>query len=240
LIPASDFPLYLKTLFKINVKRLAIHIPLASKHLTYTKFIILTTPRTGSTLLHTFLNYHLNVLSLGEPQNGDLPAKRWKAYPKLIKAVGFKAFYDSSSRLPVKEMLSQHSKNESVKIIWLRRRNKLRQWVSLKIAENTGEWSAVRTSLNGSPLKLSPSEFAEYVAKMGETDSQIQDHLTGKRYVTIFYEDLTENTELEMKKVWNFLAVAPIKPASLLKKQHPQPLNELITNYNDFIQMTDQ
>ena len=76
----------------------------------YCKFVIITTPRTGSSFLASNLEKHSNVKYFGElftfmshPKSHTkkilkdpmkfLEKKVYKAYPSRIKAVGFKLFY---------------------------------------------------------------------------------------------------------------------------------------------------
>jgi LPS sulfotransferase NodH len=235
----ADLSIHVKTLFKINTKRLAMANPLVPKDLSYSKFIILSMPRTGSTLLHTFLNYHSHVHSLGELSNEAIGPIRWHPYPKSIEAVGLKVFYDSPKTKSVRDLFSQLEIPDDAKIIWLRRRNRLRQWLSLKISEQTGSWSTVRSEPQIHSLELTPEEFLSFLKKAEDLDHQVLGQVSGKEHVSLFYEDVVNNTQFEMEKIWKLLGVTSVRPVSLLKQQHPQSVKELLANHRDFSQLKD-
>ncbi len=145
---------YLKVVFTIYLKRF-LNLFL-KKSSDYQKFLILCHPRTGSTLLHTYLNSHAHIYSLGEFIGMDFPdkvkalhlspvdylyRKGFRPYGTHIKAVGFKYFYVYNEIPEAKEVLEELQKMDDLKIIHLIRKNTVRTLVSLEIAIKTAGWT---------------------------------------------------------------------------------------------------
>src|SRR5687767_1263907 len=76
----------------------------SKKNKEFSAFIILCEPRSGSTLLHTFLNYHPHIMSYGELLRENLEARKilhtpeslvlLKPHSSRLKAIGLKIFYE--------------------------------------------------------------------------------------------------------------------------------------------------
>ncbi len=218
----------------------------------YCVFIILGSPRTGSTLLHTYLNTHPNIWSLGEAIGMDFSKKvsrsRYdpigyfeniilKPFPKQIQAVGFKVFYQYANIAEALVVIKYLQKMKHLKVIHLYRKNRLRSLVSLKIAERTQIWSERKDSIRSfsrqkalefpaevclKDLKKLKSDFEKFKASFAHFDS-----------LEICYEDLIEQQERVLTQVQYFLGTTPRNLYSLLKKQNPEPLKELISNYGE-------
>ncbi len=216
-------------------------LPIINKYSDYTTYVILTTPRTGSTLLHTYLNNHPNVISLGETVQKSATLFHPPLLPACIQALGFKIFYDNAMEAGWQNEMERLSVAPATKFIWLRRKNTLRQWVSLQAAVVSGEWSSTRSSTRSSmqqetvepKMKLEPEEFLRFRTTLHENDRFIRQFLKGRQYLEINYEDLVNNEET-LNLIWRFLNVRPAKVHSLLTKQHPQPLASIIENFDDF------
>ena len=122
----------------------------------YKRFIVLSGPRVGSTLLATSLNSNPDIVCLGEVFNPSLksignaddvdlrsasPAdylrtRIFSRYPDNIRAVGFKFHYHHFWWYPgVREALED---DEDILIVHLERRNLLRILVSSKTSVETG------------------------------------------------------------------------------------------------------
>ena len=106
-------------------------------------FVILCMPRTGSTLLHTLLNSHPNIISYGEVlrrnyvrgKQTDLSADIFKKHQTSIKAIGLKLFYEYRTKQDFKDYYREITRNKNVKIIHLVRENLLDSFISLKNAQ---------------------------------------------------------------------------------------------------------
>jgi LPS sulfotransferase NodH len=139
-----------------------------SKH--YTKFVIFSTERSGSSLLVTLLKSHSNITCFGEifnktsvifstpdypPVNNSLVFKLrnlnpvkfiqdiiFKKYSDNKKAVGFKIHYDQGQQY--KSVLKYITNDPYVKIIFLNRQNMLETFLSKKLAYKTGVWFVIK------------------------------------------------------------------------------------------------
>jgi len=144
----------------------------AEKQQNYSKFIILSRSRTGSTLLRYFMLSHPKIRSYGEVfRETQLTRKAaiqkdpihyldktiFKPYPKYISAVGFKLFYYHLRRVPdysplirvphevdvQLEKFWEHLKAMTdLKVIHLKRKNILKTHLSRELAFQTKQWAA--------------------------------------------------------------------------------------------------
>ena len=229
---------YLQILLKVKVKQVLNVLPFF-KSRDYTVFLIVGHPRTGTSLLHTYLNFHWNVLSLNEPLAKTVDRKvLFKKQSQLIYAVGFKYFYEYTEDVTKKNTLIALLKNGNVKIIKIARKNQLRIYVSRCIAEKTNQWSSTQVkqnSINDKKVILTKENclhaFAKYKKNEQDTDAIISEFdvpVFETDYVTL----VAEPTET-MFAIQKFLGVLQQIPQSLLLRQNAEPLNMLIENYND-------
>lgn len=229
---------YLQILLKAKIKTLLNVLPFLKSN-DYTKFLIIGHPRTGTSLLHTYLNSHWNVLSLNEPLTKTTDGKMlFKKYSKTIKAVGFKYFYEYTEDVSKRNTLIELLKNGNIKIIKIERKNYLRTYVSLCIAEKTNEWSSTdlkQHSIDHKKVRLTNDDclraFAKYKKNELDTDTIITDF-----NMPIFetdYEALIQQPNEVMFAIQKFLGVPQHIPQSLLVKQNAEALNVLIENYTD-------
>jgi LPS sulfotransferase NodH len=229
--------IYLRVLFKTRVKRFLNTLPFF-KHKTYTPFLIIGHPRTGTSLLHTYLNSHSNILSLNEPLANTTDGKiLFRTYSKYIKVVGFKYFYeyihDSDKRNALIQLVSEFK----IKVLKIHRKNYLRTFVSLRIAEQTQEWSSTgKSSMNliNKKVKLSKEEcinaFSNYINIEKETNAILKQY--NIPIYEIDYEILDVDPTPVMEGVHKFLEVSSQTSFSLLIKQNPEKISDLIVNYN--------
>lgn len=229
---------YLQILFKAKTKQLLNVVPFF-KQTNYTKFLIVGHPRTGTSLLHTYLNSHWNILSLNEPLANSVDSKvLFKKQPKLIKVVGFKYFYEYTDDAAKRNTLIELLKNNTIKIIKIERKNYLRTYVSRCIAEKTNEWSSTEVkqhSIDHKKVVLTKEDclnaFAQYKKNEQGTNTIIKEF-----NIPVFetdYEMLIQQPNEIMFEVQKFLGVPQQMPQSLLQRQNAEPLNALIENYND-------
>lgn len=229
---------YLQIVLKAKTKQLLNVLPFF-KRTDYTKFLIVGHPRTGTSLLHTYLNSHWNVLSLNEPLTNTKDSKLlFKTYSKLIKAVGFKYFYEYTEDLSKKNTLIELLKSDNIKIIKIERKNYLRTYVSRCIAEKTNEWSSTEVkqhSIDHKKIVLTKEDclraFAQYKKNELDTDTIIKEF-----NIPVFetdYETLIQQPNEVMFAIQKNLGVSQQTPQSLLLRQNAEPLNVLIENYEN-------
>jgi hypothetical protein len=229
---------YLQTQLKVKIKQLLNVLPFF-KSTAYTKFLIVGHPRTGTSLLHTYLNSHWNIVSLNEPlANATDSTMLFKKYSKVIKTVGFKYFYEYTRDVAKRNTFIELLKIDNIKIIKIERRNYLRTYVSLCIAEKTNEWSSTEIkqhSINDKKVTLTKEDcllaFNQYKKNELNTDTIIREFNT-----PVFeteYETLVAEPNETMFAIQKFLNLSLQIPQSLLLRQNAEPLNVLIENYTD-------
>lgn len=238
---------YLRTYLIIKRKQLLNAISF-SKSQNYTPFVILSEPRSGSTLLHTYLNSHTQIKSYGEVLRENIEANdiskettpyieslAFKPHTQALKAIGLKLFYEYYEDPRYCESFNYVLKRNDVKILYLIRRDILKIYVSLKIAQKTNEWSSVK-SASYEPRTRITIDRNDYIQFREE-------HLRHRRLflmllkdhplLEIAYEDLVHNPQPVLNSIQQFLGVKPKVLFTLLKQQNPGSVASLITNYDE-------
>lgn len=218
---------YLKTWFIVTRKRI-LRLLDQSKGEDYTKFAIICAPRSGSTMLHTYLNSHPAILSHGEIiriklEQGvkEVSTREYIFMPisKRIKAVGVKLFYEYEGKegydLPFREVLS----DESIKVIHLIRKDLRKQYESLKRARDSGVWSSTLKPKEQQPIEIPEEEYKQHEQMQTMVIKSITDRLRGHDIFETTYEELTDDPKNVLNKVQKFLGVEPRPLYTLLQKQ---------------------
>jgi LPS sulfotransferase NodH len=238
---------YLRTYLIIKRKQLLDAISV-SKSKNYTSFVILSEPRSGSTMLHTYLNSHPQIKSYGEVLREHVEANgiatetipyieslAFKPHTRALKAIGLKLFYEYYEDPRYSKSFNYVVNRKDVKILYLIRRDILKVYVSLKIAQKTNVWSSVK-SAGQEPHPKITIDRNDYIQFREE-------HLRHRRlFITLLkdhpllevaYEDLVENPQPVLKSIQQFLGVKPKTLFTLLKQQNPGSVASLITNYDE-------
>lgn len=225
------------------------------------RFVVLAAPRTGSNWLCTLLDSHprvlchhelfnpeaihlsrslaerldLDTLDLGtlEERERDPAALLDRAWRGHLghQCVGFKLNLGQEPRA-FERVLSDPAARKIV----LRRRNRVRTFVSEAIAQRTGDWE----SYPGLPprpdpprLTVAAAELRAHVERNRAYYAALERRLVaaGRPWIEAAYERLEEPAERE--RILAFLGVpgAPLVAGTL--RQHPQPLRELIVNFEE-------
>lgn len=206
------------------------------KSTSYQKFAIVCTARSGSTWLHTLLNSHPSIHSEGEiirdnhlsDESKSFDEFAFQPYARMIKAVGLKIFHENSVYA---EGLDTIIEDSDVKIILLRRKSILEQFVSLKIAEESKEW--IYASDATKQVLLDPEEYDTYRELQIRMYKQIVDRLTNKEFIEISYEEMLQDKDKTLKTIQQFLGVKHKKLYSLLRKQGAKKISDQIANWEE-------
>lgn len=241
-------PQYIYTLSVLRYKRLLRELPIKRQR-HYVPFIILCHPRSGSTLLHTYLNSHPAIVSKGEklirdqrnrdglPDSIYISKEVFDPQPTLIRAVGIKFFVDLVSYEGEQALVDELNRMEDLKIILLKRRNPLRMVLSDKIAQKTGQMSAWRSrhslSLAERQVRLNPETCVSSLKSKAQQFTRAESAFISPQRLTVFYEDLVSQNTATLKRVQQFLEVPYRRLYTLLRQQNPEPLRELISNYDE-------
>lgn len=223
------------------------------------RFVVLAAPRTGSNWLCTLLDSHPEVLCHHEIFNPEglhyslrlrdgsfdlgTVAERDRAPEAVLeevwrqsrghRAVGFKLNRGQDERV-FRRVLA----DPGVRTILLRRRNRIRTFVSEAIAERTGQWESYGGS--GTDAGAGPRRLVVEAAALragvarneryyGELESALR--TGGRPHLSLVYERLAD--EEERRRMLRFLDVAE-RPELLTggtRKQNPYPLSETIANF---------
>ena len=216
----------------------------------YAPFLVISRSRTGSTLLMTSLNSHSNIICRGERLNflrrNEKSRKRnpvavikniYGKQPTYIKAAGFKLFYshpNDGSESEREAIWAQLAAIDNLKIVHLRRENVLRALISKEIAAQSGEYFSTKKS-NGpkSPkrIEFKPEKLHEELDNNELREKTCLSRFNHCEKLDITYEKLVSNPSETHQALCAFLNVDQVSLSSDLKKQNPEPINEILTNY---------
>jgi len=248
---------------KLRSVQIALETGLLQGHRDYTRFVILGRGRSGSNFLTSLLKSHNQVICFGEIFNNsrqDIIRWRGQRYttssdlllresdpirfistrvfsnlPKKIKAVGFKIFYYHAQEEKWKCIWPYLKNMTDLRIIHLKRRNLLRYYLSQKIALMTNQWTIFsdENAYRDISVELSYKDCLKAFEQTHQYQKQYQDFFVDHPIIDVFYEDLSSNTEREIRRIESFLGVTHQNLQSATKKQARQPLSEMISNYTE-------
>lgn len=225
------------------------------------RFVVLTAPRTGSNFLCSLLNSHPQILCHHELFNAsgifcslDLRSRSAYYFGTLAERdrdpLGFLArVWGKSFGHPVVGFKFNRGQNRAVfeavvadrdvgKIV-MRRRNRIRTYVSEMIAQLTGEWESypgIRLSASPPRIPVPPAGLFRFVEHnqtwFGDVDRWLGD--SGQSALAVDYEDLVAGGG-DGRRIFEFLGVDPgaagLKAAT--RKQNPAGLEALIANFDE-------
>ena len=210
----------------------------------YVKFIVLSRARVGSNLLISLLNSHPAVYAEGEIlarlkniTAEEVVGRIFNKYPRNIRAVGFKVFYEHPVDDEADKIWNCLKNIEHLRVIHLKRRNYLRSILSLKIAFATDVW-AHKHRKNNIPLQnkrvfLDEGELLKEFKHTKDQEIQFAKRVSSSHVIELYYEDLVNNLESEFNRIIDFLDLDKFRPKTILKKQNPESISDLIINYKD-------
>ncbi|HEY9040509.1 MAG TPA: sulfotransferase family 2 domain-containing protein [Roseovarius sp.] len=217
-------------------------------------FVVLAEMRTGSNLLESNLNAFesfechgeaFNPAFIGHPNRTEIlgvtQAMREGDPARLIDAIktgstgmgGFRLFHDHDARA----LSICLTDPRCAKIILTR--NPAESYVSLKIAQETGQWKLTNVKRRkGAKVTFDPAEFEQHITDLQTFQVEVLSRLqkSGQTAFYISYEDLND------LDVINGLARYLGSDEQLealdgtLKIQNPQPLAEKVANFDEMAQ----
>ncbi len=230
---------YIKTLYVLYTKNFKNRSGSGSAN--YQKFLIIGLPRCGTTLLHTYLNSHPNILSSGEVSFSDIQQNKKNFFPPLnseIMAAGVKILlpYDHNNVL-LQSLLKFISAEPTLKIIFIKRANPIRIYISYKIAQQTKQWSnsvlEKKTSAEARKVTVDIPDILRFLSDFEDNLNFYQSSLKKTPLLQVQYEALSEAPNKVLTEVQSFLNVPHATLISLLKKQNPENFTILIKNYQE-------
>ncbi len=208
--------------------------------MAYLKFLILSSPRSGTHMLRTALNNHPKIVCQSEMFNPDfiisedydvtasddhiLQNHIFKDYADGVDAVGF-ILHRSRARFgDWPDLWNKLEANKDIKIILLHRENLLRRYLSHQV---------MRAKRTGSDIvqKFTAFELANEFAEMQQELIDFTERFAGHSILKISYEDLCGDYCDTIGKVQNYLGLErrDIQPST--SKNTSVPLSEAISNY---------
>jgi LPS sulfotransferase NodH len=153
------------------------------------------------------------------------------------KATGFKLIYEQALETAPRSIIENLMANKEVRIVHLRRRNALRQYLSLKMAASTGEWhrrvgekeerSEERT------LRLDFDEMVWFFRRIRNRWRAFEKDFENHSVIHVNYEDLASEPVDTAYRIQAFLGVGRHKPEITLKKTGTESLLAAIENYDE-------
>lgn len=208
-----------------------------------TRFIILSQPRTGSTLLRAALDRHPGVWCYRELMN---PADGGKRFPRQsgrarlqraylaakANCVGFKLQTDQPPPLQQNwedawDWLAQQSQ---LKVILLYRRDVLAQLASERIAEHYRAWQT-QPQQDRPVLRITADELIQYHTKRRQQWRNRLNRFPVQPRLVLAYEDLNCCWERSLQSCQYFLGANPRPIDQPMAKQEHRPLSQVIDGY---------
>ena len=121
--------------------------------------------------------------------------------------------------------------DRDVKVIHLKRRNKLETLLSKKLASRSGAWNSLAGSYLSGPIYLDFKECLEFFKAIDSLEKKYDSLFQNHDLIEIFYDDLIKNTHEQLTTIQAFLCVSHEYLNSPLKKQNTLRASEAISNY---------
>ena len=222
----------------------------------YFKYIVLSHPRSGSSLLMNCLRQHPEVISYGEIfvkkrigfnskyYSNDskilitirnyfpllfLNKLIFKNYPKKIKAVGFKLFKNHTHFAKIYKW----AKVNNVKIILLHRHNLLEAYISYMIDLNSNSFVSIKSKTpSDHHVTIDKIDFKKYVDEHQLLIDSYKELSKTNEILEVTYEELNINLDNTFKKLTQFLGVENKIIPPKTEKIETRSVREVITNYD--------
>lgn len=234
---------------------------LAGENTDYTAFIVLTDPRSGSSMLIQSLRAHPRIVSFGElfhrrhigfntpgfvNRNRTLQSWRnrhpaefmermvYRGYGEAVQAVGFKVFHlhlDLPKLEPLRTYLMQ---KPELRVICLRRTNLLRAFLSRTISASSGV-SGIDSPARRSRLRvrLERADCLKYFEKRSRQWTEYDEAFRSNPLHSVTFEALVTAFDGEMERIQRFLNVDTTRLTPRTVQQEVRPLAEAIVNYGE-------
>ena len=197
-------------------------------------YLVLTTMRTGSTMLTDYLqsagifngnnlrsNELLHFSNMGKMKTECLKnginavyikaVESQKSIYRDIQITGFKILGGQLKKLTESETFSNLTAVKSIAVIFLRRRNKVQQAISHLRAEKEGLWhkKTIRHILRNFIQFYSREKISAGIAKIELMENFICAFLgqNNSLPLELYYEDICTNTDVEILKIFSFLGL---------------------------------
>lgn len=208
----------------------------------YVPFIVLGQMRTGSNLLRVALQSSPEIRMQNEIFNRGFrrPGASFEtilgewltAAPRVVRAVGCKVFYDHLDDAEWSRLLAV----PNLRVIHLRRRNRLRMFLSLTVAAKTGHWIEDRPrkqlAVEQRRVDLEIPRLIRFLEVSAKREEEARSRVAHTPVLDVAFEDLRDGLGDVIPAVLQFLGAHRWNPGRVdLRRQNPEPAHSLIRNY---------
>ncbi|NER79784.1 MAG: sulfotransferase [Leptolyngbya sp. SIO1D8] len=255
--------------FQFLVESLSVEKGLSKGHQDYQKFIVLTRARSGSNLLCDLLGSSSQILLFGElfqKKHRGIIWNHWqpkyykseavlsirenhpvqfledivfRCYPRRIKAVGFKIFYNHAREPEWQPVWEYLKADPSIKIIHLYRRNILKVYLSTMIASKTRKHIQRKSFLQRRAnsdnaqrsIELSYEGCLTAFEKTVNWQQEAHEFFAQHSMKNLVHEDFISNWDETLEDLQAFLGAKSEPLRTSMVKQSSQALADSISNY---------
>jgi hypothetical protein len=199
-------------------------------------------------MLLSMLNSHPRVFADSEifrELNGrdetDILKGIFTRQPVFLQAVGFKLFFSHPLDTKDSKLWTLLKEMEDLRVIHLKRNDLIKVVVSREIALKTRKWVYHISKYEQEALSLSEKRItidcknAEEIINQIETwNGSCSELFPEHPLLVVTYEDLVQRTSSEFKRITDFLELSYVRPKTHYVKQNPEPLSDLVNNYDEF------
>ena len=175
----------------------------------------------------------------------------FKKMPQKVLAVGFKMTYAQMIFACEDIGFKSHSKvsndtwkfilpylkdMSNLKIIHIKRKNKLETYVSNKMAIQTNQWMKSNTTeINSHELSIyiDYKDCINWLNVVQAREEKFDNFWENHDYLNIFYEELDNDYKGQIDMIDNFLSLEYEKPIPKTSKQSTKKMSEVIVNYGE-------
>ena len=267
-MPGRLFPVHaprqMKTQKQLASERIQDRSPLDNRN-----FILVTTARSGSTLLKGHLNQHESIRCFGEIfKESFVNAKGWQrlsgdgaelkhlhqtdlvSFWKLLvekykldkPVIGAKIFYYHRKD----EEIWRYFASSRTPIIHLVREELIDSYLSRKLAAGIGIWKQPKKKKTGTEydrsISIDLADFQKYCMRIRGHIDRIKLLFRDNPFLEITYSSLVKDREKTMSAIYSFLGLPNQETSPRLIKQLKRPREDVISNWNEiasFIKSND-
>lgn len=206
-------------------------------------FVIVAHARSGSQMLISLLDSHPFIDCSGEKFNRKNQEECDFHYAEYIAPMannpstitGFKLSYPLRTGKR-NDIWSKIRSNKQVKVIHLYRSNLLRAYLSWAIATKTEKWMGrgKQPTLADKKIKIDTTHCRNWISRMADLHTLVQYDFRHHALFSVSYENFLSDPK-KSGQILDFLEVNSVVELSTdLVKQNPEPLDQLIENYESF------
>lgn len=120
-----------------------------------------------------------------------------------------------------------------IKVIHMKRRNKLNTFLSAKLAGRSGAWNSHAGSYFHESCIVNPGECERFFEEVEKQERWYDELFQAGRMICVFYEDLCGDSTSWSRKIQEFLGVEYRDLSTALRKQNTLSIPERIDNYRE-------